>query len=229
MNKKIIVGIIGILLVVIIGVLLVKGTKKYTVTFETDGGTKIEAQKIKNGDEIEEPEIPTKDGYIFEGWYVDGKEYDFTEPVSKDTKIVAKWKKIEKEESEEDKTKEDKEDSTNTKTKNISKSNNLSNNVKNTETIKEEVTTTIITTKTITSETTTTTSKKEDVITYLMEDENNSVVGQIKLYITKNGKKVNGTCDITTKSGTTVTKTISKDGYVTNKNIITKIENIKVN
>ena len=76
--------------------------------------------------------------------------------------------------------------------------------------------------------TTETTTKKEDIITYLMEDENNSVVGQVKLYITKNGKKVNGTCDITTKSGTTVTKIISKDGYVTNKNIITKIENIKV-
>ena len=35
MNKKIIVGIIGILLVTIIGVLLVKGTKKYTVTFDS--------------------------------------------------------------------------------------------------------------------------------------------------------------------------------------------------
>lgn len=221
MNKKVIVGIIGVLLVAIIGVLLVKGTKKYTVTFETDGGTKIEAQKIKNGDEIEEPEEPTKEGYIFEGWYLDGKEYDFTEPISKDTKIVAKWKKIEKENIEEDKTKETKENVTTSSTNKTFPKNDNSNRTSE----KEETTNSVTTTKVATTETTT---KKEDIITYLMEDENNSVVGQVKLYITKNGKKVNGTCDITTKSGTTVTKTISKDGYVTNKNIITKIENIKV-
>lgn len=221
MNKKVIVGIIGILLVAIIGVLLVKGTKKYTVTFETDGGTKIEAQKIKNGDEIEEPEEPTKDGYIFEGWYVDGKEYDFTEPISKDTKIVAKWKKIEKENIEEDKKEQTKENVTTSSTDKTFPKNDNSNRTSE----KEETTNSVTTTKVATTETTT---KKEDIITYLMEDENNSVVGQVKLYITKNGKKVNGTCDITTKSGTTVTKTISKDGYVTNKNIITKIENIKV-
>lgn len=221
MNKKIIVGIIGILLVTIIGVLLVKGTKKYTVTFETDGGTKIETQKIKNGDEIEEPEDPTKDGYIFEGWYVDGKEYDFTEPISKDTKIVAKWKKIEKEDRVEDKKEQAKENVTTSSTKKTFQKNDNSNITSE----KEETTNSVTTTKVVTTETTT---KKEDIITYLMEDENNSVVGQVKLYITKNGKKVNGTCDITTKSGTTVTKIISKDGYVTNKNIITKIENIKV-
>lgn len=221
MNKKIIVGIIGILLVTIIGVLLVKGTKKYTVTFETDGGTKIETQKIKNGDEIEEPEDPTKDGYIFEGWYVDGKEYDFTEPISKDTKIVAKWKKIEKEDRVEDKKEQTKENVTTSSTKKTFQKNDNSNITSE----KEETTNSVTTTKVVTTETTT---KKEDIITYLMEDENNSVVGQVKLYITKNGKKVNGTCDITTKSGTTVTKIISNEGYVTNKNIITKIENIKV-
>lgn len=221
MNKKIIVGIIGILLFTIIGVLLVKGTKKYTVTFETNGGTKIETQKIKNGDEIEEPEEPTKDGYIFEGWYVDGKEYDFTEPISKDTKIVAKWKKIEKEDRVEDKKEQAKENVTTSSTdKTFSKNDNS-----NITSEKEETTNSVTTTKVVTTETTT---KKEDIITYLMEDENNSVVGQVKLYITKNGKKVNGTCDITTKSGTTVTKIISNEGYVTNKNIITKIENIKV-
>ena len=43
-------------------------TYKYTVSFDSDGGTSIPSQKILKGHCAEEPEPPTKDGFTFGGW-----------------------------------------------------------------------------------------------------------------------------------------------------------------
>ena len=67
--------------------------KMYTITFDTDGGTKIENQKIKENGRIVEPNNPTKSGYIFNGWYLDNKKYDFKDLVTKDIILKAHWKK----------------------------------------------------------------------------------------------------------------------------------------
>ena len=42
---------------------------KYTITFETNGGSLVTAIEAKAGEQIEEPIAPVKDGYIFGGWY----------------------------------------------------------------------------------------------------------------------------------------------------------------
>lgn len=66
----------------------------YTVTFATDGGSAIGAQKIAAGKTVTKPANPTKDGEIFEGWYKDSAYsavYDFSAPVNSDITIYAKW------------------------------------------------------------------------------------------------------------------------------------------
>lgn len=73
----------------------------YTVTFDTDGGTEIAAQSVQAGDTAYRPADPEKEGFLFGGWYTD-KEYSaeflFSEPISGDTTVYAKWTEEEPEE-----------------------------------------------------------------------------------------------------------------------------------
>lgn len=67
--------------------------KTYTITFDTDGGTVVPSQTVKDKGTATEPTAPTKTGYEFKGWLLDGKPYDFTTPVTKDVTLKAKWEK----------------------------------------------------------------------------------------------------------------------------------------
>ncbi len=52
----------------------------YSVTFDTDGGTDIAPVILSEGDYITVPSIPTKEGFTFEGWYLDAEftqKFDF--------------------------------------------------------------------------------------------------------------------------------------------------------
>ena len=70
----------------------------YKVTFDAKGGAPTpETQYVKGGETATEPStIPTKNGYTFEGWTLDGgsSPYNFADPVNKDIELVAKWKPI---------------------------------------------------------------------------------------------------------------------------------------
>lgn len=68
-------------------------TKKYTVSFDTDGASKIEDISVKEGSTITPPNVPTKEGYKFIGWYLEEKEFDFTKAIKENVKLKAKWKK----------------------------------------------------------------------------------------------------------------------------------------
>jgi len=65
-----------------------------TVTFDSAGGTSVAPQTVERGSMAEMPENPTRDGFIFEGWMLDGAEYDFSSPVTEDVTLVANWKEI---------------------------------------------------------------------------------------------------------------------------------------
>lgn len=70
----------------------------YTVTFETNGGTAIEAQLVPEGTFATKPATaPTKEGYLFEGWYTEQTMtnfFDFYTPITKDITLYAKWMDI---------------------------------------------------------------------------------------------------------------------------------------
>ena len=66
----------------------------YTVTFDTDGGSKVDAQEIADGKLVTEPTRPTKDGYAFVAWVdANGKTFDFNTPITSDVTIKATWEK----------------------------------------------------------------------------------------------------------------------------------------
>ena len=70
--------------------------QNYTVTFDAKGGTPApDAQTVVEGGTATAPKAPTKEGYTFAGWQLDGKKYDFSKPVTQDIKLVAVWKKNE--------------------------------------------------------------------------------------------------------------------------------------
>ena len=66
--------------------------RTYTVTFDAKGGTTVGRQKVGDGGTVAEPAAPTRDGYVFQGWYKDDAKYDFSTPVHADMTLTARWK-----------------------------------------------------------------------------------------------------------------------------------------
>ena len=76
------------------------GVSRYTVKFETNGGSEVEDKTVNRNTVLEAPEAPTKDGFKFDGWFTDKElttAYDFTAKVTKGFTLYAKWTEIEKE------------------------------------------------------------------------------------------------------------------------------------
>lgn len=68
---------------------------KYTVTFNSDGGTVIQKQIIEENKNIVKPANPIKKGYKFAGWYLNNKVYNFNTKVTSNITLIAKWEKVE--------------------------------------------------------------------------------------------------------------------------------------
>ena len=68
---------------------------KYTVTFNSKGGSAVESAEVFAYEKVERPQDPTFEGYTFIGWYVDEaclQEFDFDSEITADTELFAKWK-----------------------------------------------------------------------------------------------------------------------------------------
>ena len=65
--------------------------KKHTIKFDSDGGTAIADQVVKSGSTAFEPVAPTKDGYVFAGWFNGESQWDFSTAVEEDMTLKAKW------------------------------------------------------------------------------------------------------------------------------------------
>ncbi|MDE7159180.1 MAG: InlB B-repeat-containing protein, partial [Clostridiales bacterium] len=66
----------------------------YTVNFESNGGSAVEAKTVTNGKTLAKPADPARDGHKFVGWYLDSElktPYLFNEAVLGDTTLYAKW------------------------------------------------------------------------------------------------------------------------------------------
>ena len=70
---------------------------KYTVQFVSEHGS-FEDQTVEHGKPIDTDKltIPEVEGYTFDDWYTDNTyttKFDFTKPITGDTKVYAKWEK----------------------------------------------------------------------------------------------------------------------------------------
>lgn len=70
--------------------------KDYEVSFITEHGDPPTSQNVKYNGTADDPGKLTEEGYTFIGWYTDENrtiEFDFTKPITGDTKVYAKWEK----------------------------------------------------------------------------------------------------------------------------------------
>ena len=92
LDSVIILGLVAMAL--LIPYLSAKGG--FTVSFDSTGGTAVESQRLRYGDSIKAPADPTREDYIFCGWYYDrdGKNaVDFsTATAESSTTLFAVWK-----------------------------------------------------------------------------------------------------------------------------------------
>lgn len=67
--------------------------EKYTVTFKSNGGSETEPQLVSYGHLVTRPDDPTRTGYIFAGWYLNGEPFPFNSyQVFDNISIYATWK-----------------------------------------------------------------------------------------------------------------------------------------
>jgi len=71
-------------------------TASYTVSFNSNGGSAVQRQKVAKNGAAARPAAPAKTGYAFAGWYTDNNafknKYDFSKKVTKNLTLYAKWK-----------------------------------------------------------------------------------------------------------------------------------------
>ena len=95
-KKKIIGGIIAILAIIIILILLFKdrsNEKQFTIAFDTAGAGSIADIEVDKNGKITKPKDPVKEGYIFDGWYLNDEEFDFDTKITENIELEAKWSK----------------------------------------------------------------------------------------------------------------------------------------
>lgn len=70
--------------------------KEVDVHFQSNGGTQVESRQTLSYSTIEAPINPTREGYLFDGWYTDAaltKAFDFeTMEITDSITLYAKWK-----------------------------------------------------------------------------------------------------------------------------------------
>ena len=64
------------------------------VSFDTDGGSKVNSMMIEVGSKLTDIEVPQKEGYRFLYWAMDGYEFDMNTVIDKNIRLVAIYEKI---------------------------------------------------------------------------------------------------------------------------------------
>ncbi len=66
------------------------------VMFEPANGGDVFTQNVMSGACVQAPELPTREGYVFLGWFADGasEAWDFAAPVVADMTLTARWQLV---------------------------------------------------------------------------------------------------------------------------------------
>lgn len=101
-HVKIPVKALDIIIIVCIAVIIIVmaidlRNPGFTITFDSKGGTDVPSQNQMYGQLLDEPEPPTREGYVFTGWYTDYACYDIwdmeNDRIQTDITLYAGWVK----------------------------------------------------------------------------------------------------------------------------------------
>ena len=70
------------------------GQNTYIVTFDSNGGSAVEAQEIEIGSTVTMPASPVREGWYFMGWYLDGRQFDFDTIPQGNITLTAQWSDV---------------------------------------------------------------------------------------------------------------------------------------
>lgn len=91
--------ILACIAVIVIVVALELRNPGFTITFDSRGGTDVPAHNQMYGELLEVPEPPTREGYLFTGWYKDHacfEQWNVEEDtIEMDMTLYAGWEKHE--------------------------------------------------------------------------------------------------------------------------------------
>ena len=95
-TRKLDIVIVVCLILLVVSLGIGVANRGYTIEFNTLGGTSVESQKLQYGDLVIVDEPPTREGYVFAGWYRDilCEEYPWnaeTDTVSQSMTLYAAW------------------------------------------------------------------------------------------------------------------------------------------
>lgn len=63
----------------------------FKVEFDSKGGSSVATQFVIYGGKVTEPADPTKQGYIFKGWFIGETEFNFDAEVDNNLVLTATW------------------------------------------------------------------------------------------------------------------------------------------
>ena len=94
-DKLIVIGVVVLIACVVFAI----SHAGFTVTFDTNGGSQIENQKVMHGQLVNVENDPVKEGYVFTGWYSDRdctKAFDISkDTVNESITLYSGWDKAE--------------------------------------------------------------------------------------------------------------------------------------
>lgn len=70
---------------------IVTPTEKYTVKFDSNGGSSVSSQQVAKGGYASKPSNPSKTGHTFVEWQLNGQTFDFLTPITTNITLVAVW------------------------------------------------------------------------------------------------------------------------------------------
>ena len=89
--KRLFIFILLLVLALIIGfIFLYQKNDILTITFNSDGGSRVSNIEVEKGKSIELPNV-TKEGYVFLGWYLDDIKVSNSTTYDHDVILKAKW------------------------------------------------------------------------------------------------------------------------------------------
>ena len=90
--------IVSCIIVIIVATIIGLQNPGFTVTFDSRGGTDVAPVKQEAGKLLELPPAPTREGYVFTGWYKDSacdeRWNAEADTVEQDMILYAGWEKV---------------------------------------------------------------------------------------------------------------------------------------